>query len=86
MFLAASAGLMDHVVLLRKSGAHLHADERAVAEMQARRRPGIWALAGVGARSMKERDELENSNRDEHANSNSGWTGNVQTMAGSAPA
>jgi 60kDa lysophospholipase len=80
---------MDHVVLLRKSGAHLHADERAVAEMQARRRPGIWALAGVGARSMKERDELENSNRGdgtEHANSNSGWTGNVQTMAGSAPA
>lgn len=80
---------MDHVVLLRKSGAHLHADERAVAEMQARRRPGIWALAGVGARSMKERDELENSHRgdgNEHAVSNARWNGNVQTMAGSAPA
>jgi lysophospholipase len=76
-------------MLLRKSGAHLHADERAVAEMQARRRPGIWALAGVGARSMKERDELDNSNRDdgnEHSNSNARWTVNVQTMAGSAPA
>lgn len=76
-------------MLLRKSGAHLHADERAVAEMQARRRPGIWALAGVGARSMKERNELENSNLDdgnELANGNSGWNGNVQAMAGSAPA
>lgn len=76
---------MDHVVLLRKSGAHLHADERAIAEMQARRRPGTWALAGVGARSMKERDEMDNSNRDdgnELINSNAGWN----AMAGSAPA
>jgi 60kDa lysophospholipase len=29
LFLAASAGLAEHVELLRKSGAHLHADERA---------------------------------------------------------
>jgi lysophospholipase len=72
-------------MLLRKSGAHLHADERAVAEMQARRRPGIWALAGVGARSMKERDEMDNSNCDDGnnlINSNAGWN----AMAGSAPA
>ncbi|EED17732.1 lysophospholipase, putative [Talaromyces stipitatus ATCC 10500] len=89
LFLAASASLTDHVVLLRKSGAHLHADERAVAEMQARRRPGIWALAGVGARTMKERDELdsrESLEDNEHSSSNAGWNRNVQAMAGSAPA
>ncbi|KAL1974968.1 hypothetical protein VTN31DRAFT_5172 [Thermomyces dupontii] len=56
LFLAANAGLPDHVILLRQSGAHLHADERPVAEMQARRRPGVWALAGIGPKTMSERD------------------------------
>ncbi|KAL2379266.1 L-asparaginase, variant 2 [Blastomyces gilchristii SLH14081] len=53
LFLAANAGLIEHVRLLRQSGAHLHADERAVAELHARRQLGnglglgIWGLAGV---------------------------------------
>ncbi|OJD28510.1 hypothetical protein ACJ73_00074 [Blastomyces percursus] len=53
LFLAANAGLIEHVQLLRQSGAHLHADERAVAELHARRQLGkglglgIWGLAGV---------------------------------------
>jgi lysophospholipase len=73
LFLAASAGLLEHVVLLRKSGAHLHADERAVAEMQARQRPGVWAQAGVRAKTLKEREQDEAEDWS--------WT----TMAGSAP-
>jgi lysophospholipase len=47
LFLAANAGLSEHVHLLRKSGAHLHSDERPAAELLARRRPGIWGLAGI---------------------------------------
>ncbi|PGH26915.1 60kDa lysophospholipase, partial [[Emmonsia] crescens] len=41
LFLAANAGLIEHVRLLRQSGAHLHADERAVAELHARRQLGM---------------------------------------------
>lgn len=80
LFMAANAGLSEHVLLLRKSGAHLHADERQVAEMQARRRPGIWALAGIGPKSMKERsmaDLIEEPNQ----SAQFGRTG----AAGSAP-
>ncbi|QKX63621.1 uncharacterized protein TRUGW13939_10792 [Talaromyces rugulosus] len=73
LFLAASAGLSEHVVLLRKSGAHLHGDERPVAEMQARQRPGVWAQAGVRAKTLKEREQDEAEDWS--------WT----TMAGSAP-
>ena len=47
LFLAANAGLSEHVLLLCKSGAHLHADERPAAELLARRRPGVWGLAGI---------------------------------------
>ncbi|KAK2861088.1 hypothetical protein FQN49_004552 [Arthroderma sp. PD_2] len=47
LFLSANAGLVDHVELLRRSGAHLHADELPVAELHAKRKPDIWALAGV---------------------------------------
>ncbi|EEH49654.2 uncharacterized protein PADG_05733 [Paracoccidioides brasiliensis Pb18] len=53
LFLAANAGLPDHVKLLRESGAHLHADELGVAKLHARRRAGmgtgmsVWSLAGV---------------------------------------
>ncbi|KAF3479408.1 lysophospholipase [Arthroderma uncinatum] len=47
LFLAANAGTVDHVELLRRSGAHLHADELPVAELHAKQKPDIWALAGV---------------------------------------
>ncbi|KAK2748520.1 hypothetical protein FQN57_000653 [Myotisia sp. PD_48] len=47
LFLAANAGLIDHVQLLRRSGGHLHADELLVAELHSRRNPAIWHLAGV---------------------------------------
>lgn len=75
-------------MLLRKSGAHLHADERAIAEIQARRRPGIWALAGVGAKSLKERAELDSgdmADNDKVESGESGWEGTRLTLAGSAP-
>ncbi|KAJ5718680.1 hypothetical protein N7488_004326, partial [Penicillium malachiteum] len=74
LFLAANAGLSNHVLLLRKSGAHLHSDERPAAELLARRRPGIWGLAGIDphANSQREMDEENNSVRG-------------QIMVGSAP-
>ncbi|KAJ5183986.1 hypothetical protein N7492_001602 [Penicillium capsulatum] len=74
LFLAANAGLSDHVLLLRKSGAHLHSDERPPAELLARRRPGIWGLAGI--------DPNENTRRemDDEAG-----TSRLQMLAGSAP-
>ncbi|DAA77269.1 TPA_exp: Uncharacterized protein A8136_6529 [Trichophyton benhamiae CBS 112371] len=56
LFLAANAGLVDHVELLRRSGAHLHADELAVAELHARRLPDIWALAGVDVPSSTQQN------------------------------
>lgn len=75
LFLAANAGLSDHVLLLRKSGAHLHSDERPAAELLARRRPGIWGLAGIdpGENSQRELDHEE------------GGAGRSRVMAGSAP-
>jgi lysophospholipase len=50
LFLAAHAGLVDNVRLLRQSGAHLHAEELTAAELNAQRDENrhIWALAGVG--------------------------------------
>ena len=56
LFLAANAGLPDHVSLLRRSGAHLHTEELAVAELYARHGKqsgpnsggkGVWEVAGV---------------------------------------
>lgn len=47
LFLAANAGMGEHVKLLRQSGAHLHSDERAAAEVLAQRRPEIWGEAGL---------------------------------------
>ena len=47
LFLAANAGLAEHVRLLRRSGAHLHSDERAAAEWLARGDAGVWREAGV---------------------------------------
>ncbi len=47
LFLAANAGLNENVSLLRKSGAHLHTDELAVATMHGQREPSTWQAAGL---------------------------------------
>ncbi|GAD91824.1 lysophospholipase, putative [Paecilomyces variotii No. 5] len=82
LFLAANAGLSEHVLLLRKSGAHLHADERAVAEMHARRRPAIWGLAGIGPKMVEDR---EFDDDDEDGNGMRLRANGFGGMAGSAP-
>ncbi|KAJ9207251.1 hypothetical protein DTO164E3_525 [Paecilomyces variotii] len=81
LFLAANAGLSEHVLLLRKSGAHLHADERAVAEMHARRRPAIWGLAGVGPKMIEDREIDDDEDRNGANLRMNGFGG----IAGSAP-
>ncbi|KAJ5573729.1 uncharacterized protein N7459_008156 [Penicillium hispanicum] len=73
LFLAANAGLSDHVLLLRRSGAHLHSDERPAAELLARRRPGVWGLAGIDPRENSQREMDEEDD------------GRSRMMAGSAP-
>ncbi|KAJ5919956.1 hypothetical protein N7454_009791 [Penicillium verhagenii] len=75
LFLAANTGLSEHVLLLRKSGAHLHSDERPAAELLARRRPGVWGLAGIDPRENNQRELDEES----------GGGGYSRMMAGSAP-
>ncbi|KAE8156493.1 asparaginase-domain-containing protein [Aspergillus tamarii] len=75
LFLAANAGLSEHVMLLRKSGAHLHSDERTAAQLLARRRPGVWGLAGIGPREVSDR-EMEEAGEERLAE---------RVMAGSAP-
>jgi lysophospholipase len=56
LFLAANAGLPEHVSLLRRSGAHLHTEELEVAKLYAKHGnksgpssdgKGVWELAGV---------------------------------------
>lgn len=48
LFLAANAGLDEHVVLLRQSGAHLHADEIETAKLHARgKHATTWHMAGI---------------------------------------
>ena len=47
LFLAANAGLYDHIALLRESGAHLHADELGAARLHAQQRPSVWQSAGI---------------------------------------
>ncbi|KAL4759000.1 putative lysophospholipase [Aspergillus foveolatus] len=79
LFLAANAGLSEHVLLLRKSGAHLHSDERTAAQLLARRRPGIWGLAGIGPREISDR-EMEEVEGEGYRAGSSHWP-----MAGSAP-
>ena len=64
LFLAAKAGLSEHVSLLRQSGAHLHADEMADARLNSQRQPTTWQAAGVYCESMSMQvlarpDELE---------------------------
>ncbi|OCL15104.1 asparaginase-domain-containing protein [Glonium stellatum] len=50
LFLAAQAGLSDHVRTLREAGAHLHSDEMAAARLHASSDAdgAVWQLAGVG--------------------------------------
>ncbi|KAJ5442867.1 Asparaginase/glutaminase [Penicillium cf. griseofulvum] len=59
LFLAANAGLSEHTLLLRKSGAHLHSDERPAAELLARHRPFVWGMAGVGPKEISQREMEE---------------------------
>jgi 60kDa lysophospholipase len=47
LFLAANAGFVGHVALLRQAGAHLHSEELEIARLHALRRPEVWHLAGV---------------------------------------
>jgi lysophospholipase len=47
LYLAAAAGLKDHVLVLREAGAHLHSDEMAAAELHASEGDGsasVWSL------------------------------------------
>ncbi|KAI9822663.1 MAG: hypothetical protein M1827_000382 [Pycnora praestabilis] len=50
LFLAANAALKEHVLLLRQSGAHLHADELAIARAHSQHSgvdAATWRSAGV---------------------------------------
>ena len=47
LFIAASSGLRENVALLRESGAHLHADEIAIARVKATGKPEVWKAAGL---------------------------------------
>ena len=47
LFLSANAGLKEHVSLLKRSGAHLHADELIFAKFHAQHSPEIWSMAGL---------------------------------------
>ena len=49
LFLAANAGLKEHVAALRDAGAHLHLDEMAAARLQAGAGgdAAVWEQAGT---------------------------------------
>jgi 60kDa lysophospholipase len=47
LFLAANAGLLGHVRLLKQAGAHLHTEELGTATLHAKQRPEVWAAAGL---------------------------------------
>lgn len=49
LFLAANGGLTPHVMLLRRSGAHLHSAEWQMAKLHYQHNRTIWQLAGVDA-------------------------------------
>lgn len=76
LFLSANAGLSEHTLLLRKSGAHLHSDERPAAELLARHRPFVWGMAGVGPKEISQREMDEEWEWDTREN---------RMTAGSAP-
>jgi lysophospholipase len=47
LYLAAAAGLRQHVEILKEAGAHLHSDEMAAAKLHASEGDGdkaVWAL------------------------------------------
>jgi lysophospholipase len=47
LYLAAAAGLKDHVEILREAGAHLHSDEMAAARLHASEGDGdalVWKM------------------------------------------
>lgn len=46
------------MLLLKKSGAHLHPDERAAAGLLTRRSPEVWSLADVGMLTMSESEMM----------------------------
>ncbi|KAK5211533.1 hypothetical protein LTR99_005616 [Exophiala xenobiotica] len=48
LFLAANAGLIPHVMLLRQAGGHLHQEELPTARLHASQRPEVWKVAGLG--------------------------------------
>ena len=54
LFLAANAGLIPHVMLLRQAGAHLHVEELETARLHANQRPDTWRAAGLGMTSASE--------------------------------
>ena len=47
LFLAASAGRKEHVVLLRHSGAHLHPPELSRAWLRSVQNAPVWKAAGL---------------------------------------
>ena len=47
LFLAANADLVEHVSLLRESGAHLHAEEIRTAKLHAQNARDVWRAAGI---------------------------------------
>ncbi|KAI9852483.1 MAG: hypothetical protein M1838_000577 [Thelocarpon superellum] len=49
LFLAASSGRHENVLLLRDSGAHLHASERGRAWLQSTQNAHIWRAAGLSS-------------------------------------
>ena len=60
LFLAASAGRRENVLLLRDSGAHLHASERGRAWLQSSQNAHIWRAAGLSDdRGSMEKDQVK---------------------------
>ena len=47
LFLAASAGRKEHVLLLRHSGAHLHPPELSRAWLRSVQNASVWKAAGL---------------------------------------
>jgi 60kDa lysophospholipase len=47
LFLAANAGYVGHVALLRQAGAHLHSEEWEIARLHAQQNPYVWQMAGI---------------------------------------
>ena len=55
LFLSANAELDEHVILLKQSGAHLHADEVSVARLHAQS-SDVWSIAGVTSFQQERQD------------------------------